>query len=104
MMNVSFDKEGFLNELSAWSPDVARAIAEQEEIELSPTHWQIIETLQEFYQATDVAPAMRAFVKLVRTEMGDELGNSIALMKLFGESPAKMAAKIAGLPRPTNCL
>ena len=31
-------------------------------------------------------------------------GNSIYLHKLFPGNPAKLAAKIAGLPRPTNCI
>ncbi len=104
MPRVSFDKEGFLKDLDAWNPDIAATIAHREDIKLSSQHWQVIDALQKFYRATDVAPAMRPFVKLVRSEFGEELGTSIALMKLFGESPAKMAAKIAGLPRPTNCL
>ena len=47
---------------------------------------------------------MRPFVKLVKDQLGKDKGNSIYLMELFGPSPAKMAAKCAGLPRPTNCL
>ncbi|MCZ6459336.1 MAG: TusE/DsrC/DsvC family sulfur relay protein, partial [Gammaproteobacteria bacterium] len=38
------------------------------------------------------------------SQLGAEKGTSIYLLKLFPGSPAKLLAKIAGLPRPTNCL
>jgi tRNA 2-thiouridine synthesizing protein E len=47
---------------------------------------------------------MRALVKLVKEQLGVEQGSSVYLMSLFGGSPAVTAAKVAGLPRPTNCL
>ena len=101
---TDYDKEGFLIELDAWSPAVAEQLACTSNVQLGREHWQVIHVLRAFYTRTEVSPAMRPFVKLVKDELGEELGSSIALMQLFGESPAKMAAKIAGLPRPTNCL
>jgi tRNA 2-thiouridine synthesizing protein E len=47
---------------------------------------------------------MRILVKIVKQKVSLEKGNSIHLLTLFPGSPAKIAAKIAGLPRPTNCL
>ena len=101
---IAFDREGFLVNLRDWNQTVAQQIATEHMIELTDDHWLVIEALRNFYHDTDVAPAMRPFVKLVRTEVKESLGNSIELMALFGDSPAKMAARIAGLPRPTNCL
>ena len=101
---LEFDKEGFLTNLSDWDESVAEIIARNEGIELSEAHWQVIHLLRDFYAATEVSPAMRPFVKLVKDGLGPDQGNSIYLMELFGASPAKMAAKCAGLPRPTNCL
>jgi len=37
-------------------------------------------------------------------KLGADKGNSLHLNKLFNGTPAKLAAKLAGLPRPTNCL
>ena len=73
-------------------------------ITLTDEHWAVIEILRTFYQRFDTAPAMRPLVKWVKQELGADKGNSIYLMGLFPESPAKVAALIAGLPRPTNCL
>lgn len=104
-MNDSvFDKEGFLKDLSLWSEDMAKQIADTEGINLTESHFEIIHTLREFYQQHEVAPANRPFVKLIKNTYGADKGNSIYLMTLFPESPAKIAAKIAGLPKPANCL
>jgi|TARA_E500000178_G_scaffold335969_1_gene373446 tRNA 2-thiouridine synthesizing protein E len=98
------DKEGYLIDLNDWSAAVAEQLAKAENISLSPAHWQIIDLLRAFYAQTDTAPAMRALVRLARQNLGTEQGSSVYLMGLFGGSPAKVAAKVAGLPRPTNCL
>ena len=82
----------------------AQQLAELEEITLTDTHWRVIKLLRSYYARTDIAPAMRPLVKLVKTEFGQEIGSSAFLMGLFGGSPAKVAAKISGLPRPTNCI
>ncbi|MDX1451734.1 MAG: TusE/DsrC/DsvC family sulfur relay protein, partial [Oleiphilaceae bacterium] len=94
----------FLVNLEDWNTQVAEAIASDEGISLSPEHWEIIHLLRRFYEAYELSPAMRILVKQVKTELGEEKGNSIYLMKLFPGSPAKIASKIAGLPKPTNCL
>lgn len=101
---LALDKEGFLAELKDWSEPVAEILAGNEGLTLTPPHWEIIHLLRDFYAATEVSPAMRPLVKLVKDSLGKDKGNSIYLMELFGSSPAKIAAKCAGLPRPTNCL
>ena len=99
-----FDKEGFLLDLNEWSHDVAHCLAATEGLVLSDSHWQIIDLLRDFFERTETSPSMRPLVKLVKEQLGEDCGSSVYLMGLFGGSPAKTAAKIAGLPRPTNCL
>ncbi len=100
----SVDKEGFLTDLSDWDKDAAVWLAASEEIQLGAEHWEIIETLRDFYARTQTAPAMRPFVKIMREALPDRDITSIYLMQRFGQSPAKTAAKISGLPKPANCL
>ncbi|WP_163833218.1 TusE/DsrC/DsvC family sulfur relay protein [Spartinivicinus ruber] len=100
---ILLDKEGYLKRLSDWDQSVAVALAEQEGLELSDSHWEVIYALRDFYQQFEQSPAMRPFVKYIANSLGKDKGNSIYLMQLFPGSPAKLAAKIAGLPRPTNC-
>lgn len=101
---IALDKEGFLENLTDWSETVAAALAQREQIELTAAHWEIIRALQDFYRQFEHSPPMRVLVKYVKQQLGDDKGNSIYLLQLFPGSPAKLAAKIAGLPRPTNCL
>jgi len=104
MQEPEFDKEGYLLELSDWNEAVAGQLARGERIDLLDEHWTLIHLVRAFYEKFDVAPAMRPLVKQVRAQLGAEKGTSIYLLKLFPGSPAKLLAKIAGLPRPTNCL
>lgn len=98
------DREGYLQDLEDWNEAVAVALAREVGIELTTEHWDLVHMIRRFYQCYEVAPAMRVLVKHTRDQFGEERGNSLYLMKLFPGSPAKLLAKIAGLPRPTNCL
>ena len=98
------DKEGFLVDLAAWSPVVAEGLAVEEGINLTDEHWALIHLVRDFYHRYETAPAMRVLVKRARDELGADKGTSLYLLKLFPGSPAKVLARIAGLPRPANCL
>ncbi|MCH9691795.1 MAG: TusE/DsrC/DsvC family sulfur relay protein [Gammaproteobacteria bacterium] len=101
---IPVDKEGFLCHLDDWSPQVAQQLASAEGIELTAAHWQIITMLRDFYCQFELSPAMRPLVKYISSQLGPEKGRSIYLLQLFPPSPARIASKIAGLPKPTNCL
>lgn len=101
---IPTDKEGYLTDLNQWTPAIAEQLAQAESLELKPAHWEVIEVLRNFYREFELSPAMRVLVKQVGLKLGSEKGKSIYLMQLFPPSPAKIASKIAGLPRPDNCL
>ena len=101
---LELDKDGYLIDLNAWSVDVANALAAAEGLELTPDHWQILDLLRSFYAEFQLSPATRPLIKYTALKLGPEKGNSLHLNKLFNGTPAKLAAKLAGLPRPTNCL
>lgn len=99
-----FDDEGFLLQLNDWTPAVAEQIAQAEGIALGSAHWEVIELLREYYRRFEASPANRALVKFSAQQLGPEKGRSIYLLTLFPGSPAKIGSKIAGLPKPDNCL
>ena len=101
--NIELDADGFLKDLTLWNESVARQLALQDDLSLTEAHFEIIYLLRGFYQQHQVAPANRPFVKMVKLAFGPDKGNSIYLMTLFPQSPAKLAAKISGLPKPPNC-
>lgn len=100
---IPLDKEGYLANLGDWSPEVADAIAAQENIRLTRQHWEVIDLLREFYREHGLSPMMRVLVKQMKSRHGEYKGSSSYLMGLFPEYPALVASKIAGLPRPTHC-
>ena len=102
--SIDLDKDGYLVNLSDWSIEVASALAAAEELELGPEHWEILELLRGFYQEFQLSPATRPLIKYTALKLGPDKGNSLHLNRLFKGTPAKLAAKLAGLPKPTNCL
>jgi tRNA 2-thiouridine synthesizing protein E len=98
------DKDGYLENMDDWSVEIADILAQQHEIILDEGHWEILHLMRAFYQRRGISPVMRILVKLVELECGPDKGNSLYLLKLFPGSPARIASKIAGLPRPINCL
>jgi tRNA 2-thiouridine synthesizing protein E len=100
----AFDREGFLRRLEDWSPEVARQIAASEQIVLTDAHWEVLKLLRQYYREFDSSPAMRPLVKYCALKLGADKGRSIYLLSLFPGSPAKLGSKIAGLPKPDNCL
>lgn len=101
---IATDKDGYLKNLDDWNPAIASHLAAVEDISLSEAHWEIIDLLRAFYKEFEISPAMRVLVKHTGKVLGPEKGRSIYLTQLFPPSPARIASKIAGLPRPTNCL
>lgn len=102
--HIALDKDGFLVHLEDWNETVALALADKEGIAAGPAHLEIIHLLRQFYAQYQLSPAMRPLVKYVASQVGPEKGSSIYLLSLFPGSPAKLASKLAGLPKPDNCL
>lgn len=101
---IELDAEGFLINLSDWSEPVAHHLARAEGLVLEDAHLEILYVLRRFHSQFQLSPAMRPLVKYVGQELGREKGSSIYLLSLFPGSPAKLASKLAGLPKPDNCL
>ena len=98
------NEKGFLRDSHLWTRDIALAFAQLERLELTDAHWEILVLLREFYAQYDASPANRALVNYVKKLTGPDKGNSLYLMALFPGSPARIGSRIAGLPKPKNCL
>jgi tRNA 2-thiouridine synthesizing protein E len=111
-----FDPEGFLRQPSEWTPEMAQAIAAcipsigiqsntvepNKSVSLSADHLTVLNAARDFYQRFQRMPTTRVFVKFLSQE-APHLGNSIALMQLFPDTPMRWVAICAGLPKPPNC-
>ncbi|QOI11041.1 TusE/DsrC/DsvC family sulfur relay protein [Blochmannia endosymbiont of Colobopsis nipponica] len=103
--NTTIDTYGHLININDWNEEIAIKIAEESNIYLTKKHWEIIYFLRSFYKKFKITPAMRMLVKIIALKYGTNIGNSRYLFHLFpSESPAKLAAKIAGLPKSNRCM
>ena len=98
------DEEGYLVNLADWNEDVAKHIAETENVPMSDSHWEVVNFLRKYYDEYQIAPAVRVLTKAIGKQLGPDKGNSKYLYELFPYGPAKQARKIAGLPKPTGCV
>lgn len=102
--SIEVDEEGYLVNINDWDKDVAGELAKSENIEMTDSHWEVIDFLREYYNEYQIAPAVRVLTKAIGKKLGPEKGNSKYLYELFPYGPAKQACKIAGLPKPTGCI
>lgn len=104
-----FDDDGYLLDTSHWNEGIAARVAASLGISLTAAHWEVVEAVQRYYTTYELSPAMRPLVKYLAAELGPDKGKSVYLLQLFrttatSDSPAKVVARIAGLPQPDNCL
>jgi tRNA 2-thiouridine synthesizing protein E len=96
--SVDVDPEGFLTDSAQWNEAIAEEIARENGIpELTPPHWQVVKFMRERFLTTGAAPTIRS--------LGKESGVPVKeLYELFPKGPAKLAAKIGGIPKPRGCI
>jgi tRNA 2-thiouridine synthesizing protein E len=98
------DEKGYLTDWQRWSPAVASVMAAADGIELTEDHWLVLRLCREYFEQFEIEPPMRALVRLVRDQLGEDKGNSRYLYRLFPAGPGTQACRYAGLPRPVSCL
>ncbi|NDL61978.1 TusE/DsrC/DsvC family sulfur relay protein [Acerihabitans arboris] len=103
-VEIATDEQGYLKNSADWHEALAAAIALREHIDMTEAHWQVIHFVRDFYLQYNTSPAIRMLVKAMGQKYGEEKGNSRYLYRLFPQGPAKQATKIAGLPKPVNCI
>ena len=97
LTSVAFDAEGFMTDGNAWNEEIGKAIAEREGITLTDRHWVVINYCRSEWKAKGEAPTLRNITK--NTDVSTK-----ELYELFPGGPGKLAAKLAGLKKPTGCI
>lgn len=95
---LEVDAEGFLQQPGQWTPELGAEIARANGIPaLTDRHWLVINYMRDRYLKAGSAPTIRT--------LGKESGVDIKqLYQLFPKGPAKLAAKIGGIPKPKGCI
>ena len=96
--DLNLSDDGFLKELSEWSREKARELAERNDIgPLTDQHWKIIEFVKKYYETYGSGPPV--------VKIGKTTGLSAnEICRLFPCGVVRGAYRLAGLPRPPGCI
>lgn len=97
-IDVELNDEGFFVQPEQWTEAMVGELARYEGIEeLTDAHWTVIRFMRDEYLTKGSGPTVRV--------LGKASGVSIKeLYQLFPKGPARVAAKIAGIPKPRGCI
>ena len=95
---VDVNDDGFFVDPEQWERDMAVELARDEGIEpLTDKHWQVIDFMRKEYFEKGTGPTVRILGKTSGVTVKE-------LYQLFPKGPAKIAARIAGIPKPRGCI
>ena len=103
---LEVDDEGYIQDMSKWTPDLAEFLAKQDGVELTETHWELINWIREYFTENQVCPAVRLVAKKTADvcQLGNVKEGNKKIYELFPDGPARMLVKYAGLSKPTGCV
>lgn len=97
-MNIpARDGDGYLTDMSAWSPEIGRAMAAEDGYELDGTKWSHVLKAREYFEEFNVVPPIRKFAKYLDQDQKE-------LFEIWMTGPMKPITKYGGLPKPTGCV
>ena len=91
------DGDGYLEDMSEWTEEIARAMAEADNYELTDQKWEMIMKAREYYDEYQQVPPIRKFAKYIDMDQKD-------LFNVWMTGPMKPITKYGGLPKPTGCV
>jgi tRNA 2-thiouridine synthesizing protein E len=91
------DGDGYLVDMSDWTPEIGQAMADADGVELSDEKWDQILKAREYYEDQNVVPPIRKFAKFIGKDQKE-------IFKMWMTGPMKPISKYGGLPKPTGCV
>lgn len=93
-VNLEVTEEGYLDDPTQWTEEIAKEIAKEENIELTEKHFEVIKFIR------DNAEAGLTIRKIGKSGIVDIKG----FYGLFPGGPLKISSKIAGIKKPASCV
>ncbi len=91
------DGDGYLADMSEWTEDIGRAMADADGYEITDTKWDHILKARQYFEEFGSVPPIRKFAKYIEEDQN-------ALFKIWMTGPMKPITKYGGLPKPTGCV
>ncbi len=97
--SVEVNDEGFFVDANQWTKEMAPEIAEEVGVPtpLTDQHWAVIDLMRKEYFDKGTGPTVRKIGKMSDVTTKE-------LFQLFPKGPAKLAAMVAGIPKPRGCI
>ena len=87
-----------------WNQEVAKELAKSLELELTDWHFEILMAVRKFYQQFGHSPATRPLIKFLIKTVSADINNAILQEKFNTGLVARHLSRLAGVPKPANCL
>jgi tRNA 2-thiouridine synthesizing protein E len=91
------DGDGYLVDPNNWTPEIAKAMAAADGVELDDVKWEQILKAREYFDEHAVVPPIRKFSKYIGADQKE-------MFKMWMTGPMKPITKYGGLPKPTGCV
>ena len=103
-MSLELDQDGHLVDYTIWNEDVAQELANSLDLELSEWHFQILNAVRQFYAQFGHSPATRPLIKFLMKTLSADMSNALLQEKFNTGLVARHLSRLAGVPKPANCL
>jgi len=95
-IKIEVNEEGYMIDSDQWTKEIAKEIAKEEGIELTDTHFDVIEFIR-----SKVANGESLTIRGINKS---GVVDAKTFYKLFPGAPLKKATKIAGVSKPESCI
>ncbi len=97
MQTPNRDGDGYLVDMSVWTPEIGRLMVETDGYELNEKKWEQIMKAREYYEEFGSVPPIRKFAKYIDADQKE-------VFDLWMTGPMKPITKYGGMPKPTGCV
>ena len=102
---AALDQDGHLIAHQTWTPDIAQQLANTLDVTLTPEHYQIIDAVRQYYDLYSHPPTTRPLIKFLSKQLPSLAVDNAKLQAMFNTGlVARHVNRIAGVPKPANCL
>lgn len=103
--SVALDQDGHLCDHLIWTPQIAQQLANTIDVNLNAEHLEILQQVRKFFSKFNHAPATRPLIKWLQQTLPEHDISNQKLQQLFNTGlVARHVNRLAGLPKPPNCL
>ncbi|WLF83031.1 TusE/DsrC/DsvC family sulfur relay protein [Moraxella sp. ZY210820] len=103
-MSLILDDDGHLLDHTQWNEQIAQQLADNLDIQLDDWHIQVLLGVRQFYQQFGYAPATRPLIKFLAKHISADIDNAMLQQRFNTGLVARHLCRVAGVPKPANCL